>query len=206
MSSHANDMGNSLKRKRKAKMTTISRDFGIEIELKGISMETSLQALLDAGLSAAMEGYNHSTRAHWKLVIDGSVHGGHEVVSPILHGEAGLTEAMNAARALENAGAHIDRQCGLHVHFNASDMSVEEIRTIATRYATFEDKIDTYMPKSRRGDANTYCKSVVELFLHSRRFASASTINELIEAQGGRYFKLNLQSYHRHHTIEFRQH
>ncbi|MDR1489866.1 MAG: amidoligase family protein [Desulfovibrio sp.] len=183
----------------------IARNFGIEMELADITQTQALSALRSAGLRAEIEGYNHIARPHWKIVTDSSVRNGFEVVSPILRGEHGLQEAESAATALETAGAKINTTCGLHVHFDAAGLEVNEIRTIATRYAKHEAEIDAFMPRSRRGDANTYCKSTRRIF-ESAAFQSAETVDELIDAQGSRYFKLNLQSYRRHQTIEFRQH
>ena len=185
---------------------SINRNFGIEMEIAVISQSQALTALRSAGLRAETEGYNHDTRPHWKIVGDASVRNGFEVVSPILQGESGLEEAGRAARALESAGAKINSTCGLHVHFSASDLSVNEIRTIATRYATYEAEIDAFMPRSRRANENEYCRSTREIFLNKNSFKNATTVEALVRAQGGRYFKLNLQSYSRYNTIEFRQH
>lgn len=183
----------------------ITRNFGIEMEIADITQRQALNALRDAGLRAEIEGYNHDTRPHWKIVTDSSVRNGFEVVSPILRGEQGLREAENAATALETAGAKINTTCGLHVHFDSASLGVNEIRAIATRYARHETEIDAFMPSSRRGDANQYCRGTRRIF-ESAAFQRAETIDELIDAQGSRYFKLNLQSYRRHQTIEFRQH
>ena len=59
------------------------------------------------------------------------------------------------------------------------------------------------MPNSRRGDNNTYCKSIRNL---APRLSRATTIQSLARVQSGRYFKVNLQSFLCHGTIEFRQH
>ncbi len=183
----------------------ITRKFGIEMEIAGISQTQALNALREAGLAAKIENYNHDTRPNWKIVTDASVRDGFEVVSPILNGETGLREAETAANALEAAGAKINRSCGLHVHFDAANLSARAIQTIATRYARHEREIDAFMPKSRRGNANTYCKSTKQIF-ESATFQNASSIEEMIGIQQSRYFKVNLQSFRRHRTIEFRQH
>lgn len=183
----------------------LNRTFGIEIEITGMDRQRAAQILNIVGLSATAEGYNHQTRAHWKVVTDSSVPGGCEVVSPPLRGEEGLEQVRIAITALDDAGAKISVSCGLHVHFDASGLTADEIRSLVTRYARFENEIDRFMPPSRRGDANQYCKSL-QAFAHKREFQNARTIDDMIRAQGSRYFKINLQSFHRHGTIEFRQH
>lgn len=182
----------------------MERKFGIELEIANITRETALRALRAVGINVRDESYNHATRTHWKLVPDGSVCCGFEVVSPVLQGEAGIEEAMTVAAALDDAGAGVNRSCGFHVHFDASDLNAGDIKTIVERYAAHEAEIDAVMPPSRRGDVNTYC-GAVSRFLHAR-FRNASTIEELARAQGDRYYKVNLQSFALHGTIEFRQH
>lgn len=182
----------------------MDRKFGIELEITGITYETALRALRAVGINVQSEGYNHATRPHWKLVSDASVQGGFEVVSPVLQGEAGIDEAMTVAAALDDAGAGVNRSCGFHVHFDASDLNAADVRSIVKRYAAHEAEIDAVMPPSRRGSNNTYC-ATVSRFL-TPRFEQAGTIREMAAAQGGRYYKVNLQSFQRHGTIEFRQH
>lgn len=182
----------------------MERKFGIEMEIAGINRETALRALNSVGINAVSEGYNHTTRRHWKIVSDASVRGGFEVVSPVLEGEAGIAEAEVVARALDDAGANVNVTCGLHVHFDAADLSAADIKAIIRRYAAHEAEIDAFMPPSRRANANQYCRSLSELM--NDRFERVQTMQELMAHQGSRYYKVNLQSFQRHGTIEFRQH
>ena len=181
----------------------MERKFGIELEVVEISQATALQALRAIGINVVDESYNHSTRRHWKLVPDASVRGGFEVVSPVLRGEAGIEEAMAVTTALDDAGAQVNRSCGFHVHFDASDLTVGHLRTIVRRYAAHEAEIDNVMPLSRRGGANTFCNTLGGIV---DRVSAPSTIRDMAMAQPGRYYKINLQSFMRHGTIEFRQH
>lgn len=182
----------------------MERKFGIELEIVGISREAALKALKAVNIKVHSEGYNHATKKHWKIVPDGSVVGGFEVVSPILKGEAGLDEAEIVARALEDAGANANARCGFHVHFDASGLETRQIKNIIRRYANHECEIDAFMPRSRRGNANKYCKSLG--WISTTAFKTASTVIELADAQPDRYYKVNLKSYQRYGTIEFRQH
>lgn len=182
----------------------MNRSFGIELEIAGINHQTALTVLRAIGIAVQDESYNHTMRAHWKLVEDSSVRGGFEVVSPVLHGEQGIEEAMAVAEALSDAGATVNRTCGFHVHFDASDLSVADVKTIVRRYADHESEIDAIMPPSRRGTANFYCNSLARVSFE--RFMRAATINEMASVMGSRYYKVNLMSYQRHGTVEFRQH
>lgn len=186
----------------------MERNFGIEMEFNGLTMQQSLAALKRAGLKAQIEGYNHDDHADgtWKIVTDASVSRGHEVVSPILRGEAGIAEARRAAEALEKAGATIDISCGLHVHFDAASFTADELRTACIRYAKHESEIDAFMPKSRRANENRFCRATTGCFLNNASFMRATSKESLARSQGSRYFKVNLEAYLRHQTIEFRQH
>lgn len=183
----------------------MSRKFGVELEMVGISRAQAVRALRLVGITVQDEGYNHTTRSYWKIVPDGSVQDGFEVVSPVLQGEEGLEQLRAVTTALDDMGGRVDRSCGFHVHFDAADLSVEHVRAIVLRYAAHEAEIDGFMPASRRGDANHYCQSVRAL-AQSVGFRNATTLRELVAAQPGRYFKVNLQSYYAHGTVEFRQH
>lgn len=181
----------------------MDRQFGIEMEIVGINRETALAALRAVNIKVEFEGYNHTTRNHWKLVSDSSVRGGFEVVSPILKGEAGLAEAEVVARALDDAGATVNATCGLHVHFDASDLDVNALKNVVRRYAAHEAEIDAFMPRSRRGNENRYCRSLTSYVDSLDR---AETVREVASCLPTRYLKVNLESLMRHGTIEFRQH
>lgn len=181
----------------------MERKFGIELEIVGITQHAALKALKAVNIKVHSEGYNHTTKKHWKIVPDGSVVGGFEVVSPILKGEAGLDEAEIVARALEDAGAYANKNCGFHVHFDASGLETRQLKNIIRRYADHECEIDAFMPQSRRGNANKYCKALD--WISTTEFETANTAIELADAQPSRYYKVNLKSYQRHGTIEFRQ-
>ena len=183
----------------------MERKFGVEMEIVGISKEVALRSLQAVGVRVIDAGYTHATMDCWKIVSDASVQGGFEIVSPVLSGDAGMENVRMVAQALDDAGATANRSCGLHVHVDAHGMTLDNLRTIVTRYAAHEAEIDSFMPRSRRGDANQYCASLRRL-VSKEDFREADTVEKLIRAQRSRYYKVNLQSYLRHGTVEFRQH
>lgn len=186
---------------------SFARTFGVEMEIIHQSKDAVLRAIRSAGISCAIEGYNHNTRTHWKIVSDASVTGGFEVVSPVLKGEDGLSELKKVCDALVNAGAKIRSCCGLHVHLGTDDFKtdIRVWKNLYKNYAKLENTIDSFMPQSRRN--NTYCESM-RVRGWNEKIESATNLRDL-EAKitrSSRYFKLNSQSYWRHHTVEFRQH
>lgn len=185
------------------------RSFGVEIEAKGPSIDEVCRAINAAGVLCQRECYNHTTRPHWKVVTDGSVCGGFEVVSPVLRGKNGLEQLKKVCEALRQIGSRPDRQCGLHVHLGTGDFGEDPQiwKALYRNYATLEETIDSFMPASRRGSANQYCQSMRVRDLE-QKLERATTLREIERSVTGtsRYFKLNSQSFWRHKTVEFRQH
>lgn len=184
--------------------TTSTRTFGIELEVVQ-DVRTVYRALLNAGCNVRLEGYNHDTRPHWKVVTDGSVTGGAEVVSPVLTGDEGIQEARKIAQALTDAGITVDRRCGFHVHIGGGDLTADNLKALIKRYAAFEAEIDGFMPRSRRGTSNYYCRPMQD---HAQAVDRMNTQDATAVARGlgDRYRKLNVQSLWRQGTVEFRHH
>lgn len=190
---------------------TFTRSFGVEIEACGIAPATLAAELSAAGVACRAEGYNHTTRNHWKVVSDGSVHGDRpfELVSPVLRGEEGLAQVKIACEVLNRLGATINKTCGLHVHFGVGELEHEPKfwRNLINTYADLEPSIDSVMPPSRRGSNNTFCRSIARPGLREAlaRCHDLRAI-ERVATGGNRYHKVNISSFWRHRTVEFRQH
>lgn len=195
------------------------RTYGIEIEAYNVDRHTVANALQAAGIDAEVQHYNHATSGAWKVITDSSIQGdkGFEVVSPILQGEEGLRQVKVVMDTLTAIGAKVNKSCGLHVHFGAQDLELKHFKNLFKRWVKFEDCFDALMPESRREDNNIYCRSIRNRFgsdrvqaINNAIFAieKADSITGLYETVAGcnRYYKLNLGSYARHGTIEFRHH
>ena len=88
---------------------------------------TSAQRLIrdglrDAGFACQIYRSSvHRTTPHWKIVPDGSVHGGFELVAPILKGAAGIRE-MKAVLNIANQFSECrGSSTGMHAHFGVFD-------------------------------------------------------------------------------------
>ena len=185
---------------------TFRRKFGVEIEAYNCTTTKLKNALKEEGINVEFEGYNHATRPHWKIVSDSSLSGDNtfELVSPILEGESGLKELKKVCWILDACGAKINASCGLHIHFDASNFTLDTWKNLVLGYKTLETIIDNFMPSSRRN--NIFCKP-----LRSITKAAIKNCRNIQELQysafnENRYFKLNPMSYNRHKTVEFRQH
>jgi hypothetical protein len=196
-----------------------TRTFGVEVECYSpVDTYTVADKLNAAGINTHVEGYNHTTRAHWKIVSDGSLNERPagcaypmELVSPPLAGKAGLKAVKTALKVLETLGCKVNKTCGIHVHHDARDLDLASWKRLLTTYATFEAQIDTYQPASRRANNAYYCRSLTSRFYGSPtetvdRINGARRRETLQTLWGTRYVKVNTQSYVKHGTLEFRQH
>ena len=115
---------------------TFNHKFGIEIEAYNCPMEKLARELREAGVEVTVERYNHNTRSYWKLVTDSSIRGNNtfELVSPILTGEAGLTELERVCWVLDLCNVKVNESCGLHVHMDASGFELDTWKNLALTY------------------------------------------------------------------------
>lgn len=197
------------------------RTFGVEIEFIGQNNQrmTNIeinQYLERQGANFKMHTayYSDTDSSIWRLKTDSSVRGsgyGLEVVSPILRGDEGHRQLMLVLDAINHTGATINRSCGLHIHVGVSDWGIKQFRNLYKRYAKFERAIDSVMPNSRRRSNNDYCNSTVMAFGYTlgeafEKINSCRTARQIQSQIGTRYTKLNIQSFWKHGTIEFRHH
>jgi hypothetical protein len=149
----------------------------------------------------------------WKVVSDMSVRGsgfnGLEFVSPILKGDDGLEQVRKIADALLAMGCTVNQTCGLHVHVGGHGGQLSFYKNLVKLYGRFEDVIDTFMPRSRRGNVATYCRSVKLGAAQIDNCTSAQDIANVLtrasRADAAKYHKVNLVPMGKP-TVEFRHH
>jgi len=191
------------------------RTFGFEAEFFGITPSVAVQALTAVGLVAQSERWNHETRPHWKVTTDGSVTGrgtgcgtGLELVSPILQGEQGIADAAKAVKALLDAGAKVDKTCGLHVHLGMDGLTGADIMKVVDYYTANGNLVDSMLATSRHNSRWAQKYSQRALLGDFNGFRTLTSNNEMRVATRGydRYRTVNLTAYGKYGTIEFRQH
>lgn len=185
------------------------RRFGIEIEFTRITMAAAAAAVSAAvGYSVYTDSY-HGTRDYslWRVERDGSVTDyrgfGGEVVSPVLSGPDGIRQVIAVMQALRQAGARVDRRCGMHVHVDCGDMTGEQIGRLMVAYADRQDAFDAMVAPSRRAGRNTYCQPFSQ---YAKDQNKQSLELRRRAADSERYRTVNLQNLGRTGTVEFRQH
>lgn len=185
------------------------KQFGVELECYNVSSDTLRRKLTAAGINCNSASRNTSNSGYWKITSDSSITGTNsfELVSPILQGEAGLTELMKVCKVLNDCKAKVNQTCGTHVHINARNFSLEQWKRLYINYSRLESVIDGWMARSRRRNSNTYCKGFTGIANFETKINEATTLNEIARVMNNtRYWKVNPKSYSVHNTCEFRQH
>lgn len=181
------------------------RKFGVEIEFVGAGYSAVVREMTARGVSCSYEGYTHRVGRAWKIVMDGSVPGGYELVSPPLKGAAGLAELKKACEALSAAGARVDRRCGLHVHHDVSDLDASAFGRLARFWQRNQHATDGLVAPSRRNSTWARPLSEREVVMIERSNASVTAIRGYFYSDR-RYRSLNVASFPRYGTVEIRQH
>jgi len=195
-----------------------NRTFGVEIEFFNLTPQQAVRALTNAGVSASFEGYTHRVMNTWKIVTDASVNrvgtggAGLELVSPVLRGADGLEQIEKVTKALREAGAKVDKTCGVHVHIGMDGLVGAEMMKVIDLYVANQSFIDGLMPASRR-DAY-YCRHITTDSLNlgiynqmrNSRTATATTRMRTTLSGAQRFYVVNVASYAKYGTLEFRQH
>lgn len=183
--------------------------FGVELECYGVDRQTVVLALSGAGVDAIIAGYTGHNYNFWQVKTDGSISepSGFEVVSRVLEGEAGLQEVAVVCSVLEQLGAKVNKSCGMHIHHDAANWGIQQFRNLFKRFVKFEAALDSIQPESRRANNNRYCASMIQSYDMPKRIDDCRTVQQLSRLYNdSRYLKLNLQSFFRMGTVEFRNH
>lgn len=180
--------------------------FGVEIECYNVIRENIIREVEQRNIRIQSQGYNHTDSAEfYKIVSDCSIQGNNanEIVSPILKGKQGENSLKSVCDSLNAIDAKVNKSTGLHVHFDASKISDSHFVNIFKNYAKLEKVIDSFLPISRRGNNNQFCRSFDGKI---DSLGTCDTKQQVINILGSRYYKVNAESYLRHKTVEFRQH
>ena len=191
---------------------------GVEIEFKGVRLR-EVERFMRSNLTdieVRREGYNHRTQPYWKIVTDATVteNGysdpiGGELVSPPMQGEDAFVQLRKVLFVLSQMdGLYVDYRCGVHVHLSWADMTIDHVKNVVTRYGNYEEKIDTFLPRSRRGDANRWCYNIKPNGRHGYPLSriQAATHLRSLPAIASKYHKVSLAKIVEYGTVEFRQH
>lgn len=174
---------------------------GLELEISNFGVEEARKTLTRNGFIN-------------KIIYDGSV-GGCEIVTNPSNGDRLFIDVKKLSKELSNKDFEVDTKCGLHVHFDARDLSESDCRKIYLTYGLFQDKLLEIVSPSRR--KNNFCKKLKDyeevlntsFAHHIYKVPIDEDIPECFiddHYYGGRYYLINFCSYFRRKTIEIRLH
>lgn len=194
----------------------------------------SLRRLLGTEIEVSQGASTYETDSvfakwHVSVVNDGSLPvSGSEIVTSPASGDLWVDMVASICKAMTSAdsGAKIDSSCGLHVHVDAGDLNIWDVRRFVRLYAGVEQavfdltKVD--INRCRRyarpcGDRfntmfNDSGKDAKKLFMRRHYRVSPSASDRDVHAatqhkyDDARYNAVNLHSYFYRGTIEFRHH
>ena len=198
--------------------------YGIELELTSPVYQTLPEIAQTLG-ALLVDSYSQGrvTSEHWKLVPDSSIVcnpsrpdcNTFELVSPILRGGDGLSQINHKIQMLGQHNIQVNKSMGFHVHVDVSHLTLAQLIKVCQQFGKYEQVMDTWMPPSRRtgsDQSNRYFQSIqrsTKAQLEAlNRCGSIDELANLVNPDGSRYYKLNLQNLveGRQQTVEFRQH
>ncbi len=142
----------------------------------------------------------------------------HEVISPVLEGEAGLRTAGKVMTALSRAGAKVNKSCGLHTTFGIENSSARFRRMSAKKqaqcivnigeaYDYFMQGFDSLVSPSRRYHHPTRSSYASPVSLWGgNQFCQPRADPQAVVRYGFNRGYLNIGSFVSKGIIEFRQH
>lgn len=195
------------RRKRRSAQAEVKRNgrkFGVELEVNidADSYDIAV-ALMDAGVECIDDGYTHEVMNVWKVVPDGSVDCGWEVVSPPMTMARARREVPIVTETLSNMGAVASSDCGLHVHHDVQDLTVPAFKRLVHRWNTAQPTIDGLVARHRKSDRCQWAQA-----FDSASLSAINRINSLSELRGcylDRYTSLNVSCFQKYGTVEVRQ-
>lgn len=170
------------------------QNFGVEIELTGITRERAAQVIAEYyGTSTRYAGsyYNTYTARDrkgrtWKAMSDGSIrterkdgaYAGRdyscEVVTPVLQYED-MEDLQNIVRALRKAGAIANESCGIHVHVDGANHNAESLTRLVNFAAGRQDLFYEALEIGARADR--WCHKMNKNLLKAMKANGTDTAN-----------------------------
>ena len=202
---------------RRGGQTMRTQEFGVEIELKGLGRLEAAQVMARAlgGTAAGTRATDPATGRTWKAVRDGSLHGtSAEVVTPRLTYEE-IPKLQKVVRGLRQAGARADRECGIHVHVDASRHDGQSLARLVKLINSKEELLFRALQVDAARLAR-YARRVDQRFLRRIVGRAPEDLRQLNRAWYGRenrrpvhyddsrYHGLNLHAVFEKGTCEFR--
>lgn len=197
-----------------------TQNFGIEIELTGITRAAAAQVIADyfgnrceyvGGSYQTYEAYDNRGR-RWKCMYDASIRAERktgsrrssagtdykcEVVSPILSYED-INDLQEIVRQLRRNGAIANDSCGIHIHVDASRHNAKTLRNLVN--LTFQKEDLLYKALDIKESRVGYCKKVNEKLLKDLNTKKPTTMEQLSDIWYGEHTSQYSRNQHYNNT------
>lgn len=197
-----------------------TQNFGIEIELTGITRAAAAQLIADyfgarceyvGGNYQTYEAYDNKGR-RWKCMYDSSIRAERkagsrrtsagtdykcEVVSPILSYED-INDLQEIVRQLRRNGAIANDSCGIHIHVDASRHNAKTLRNLIN--ITFQKEDLLYKALDIKPNRIGYCKKVNGELLEKLNKKKPTTMAQLSDIWYGEHTSQYARNMHYNDT------
>lgn len=164
----------------------------------------------EVGIEVEVEGNNLPNeigdRVVWKTTQDGSLRGeNREFVlrKPIPRDMVG--DALDILRRnLENSEVIESNRCGVHIHINCQELTLDQVLSFITTYMCFEEVLVKWCGQDRVG--NLFCLRVSDaggIINHIKRMIDTRNIH-VVGTDRLRYASINLKALSTYGSLEFR--
>ena len=157
---------------------------------------------------------------NWAHTYDGSIsppseYEGIEMVSSPSSGDILQQQIRDLSDWAKEHAATVNSSCGLHIHFDSTDLTYRQVTHIAIVYKEFEPYLKSMMPPSRQD--SRWCKefplSIDDLLrvdseedLIDIYYESMDSVPSADKYNDARYCGFNIHSRYFHGSLEFRLH
>lgn len=162
----------------------------------------------EVGIEIEMEGVNLASNVKgWLNEADGSLRG--EAMEYILSAPVPRDKVKTALKALQDNlrdnGAKLEPsdRCGVHIHINCQDMTIQQAINFAVMWLIFEDVLVKYCGEDREG--NLFCERakdaefLIQMLINAQVYQSLNYFDQHL-----RYSAINMTAIPKFGSIEFR--
>lgn len=205
-----------------------SQDFGIEIEVEGVSREETAKAIasyfgkiakyVGDSIGYSAWGFKDNEGRFWKCVSDASLaNGGCEVVSPICYYKD-IQIIEDIVDILKGLGAKVNYRTGIHIHIGAKKLNASQLRNLVNTFSAHENMVFRALEVDSEREMD-YCHKTNAKFLKELNENRPSSREALFNLwyrilspfdsrekhyNPSRYHAINLHATYSKGTVEFR--
>ena len=178
----------------------VTNDFGLVYPelIIGLELETENCTWSSETYTKTLKAFNIDT------ATDGSLRGvAYEFITKPMRSDSAMNALTDYFAATGFTEANYTDRCSIHVHVNCTDMSSEQLSSIALLYTVVEEVLFQYVGRHR--DSNIYCIPWNQCRQHLDLVNRFLTDPSRVLGKWNKYTALNLIPLARYGTVEFRQ-